>query len=106
MTTDAKISPAFEPFLANSNPNDKRDAIVIFRAPSTKEPQVRGRLRSLKRRLDHVKARAQAQQPVQAKLLENYQKAGSARLRGDERLAVSAIGNTALPVASVRRTGR
>ena len=58
MTTESKISPAFEPFLAKSALNDKRDAIVIYSPPSKEEPPVRGRLRELKKRLDFVKARS------------------------------------------------
>lgn len=49
--TAAKISPAFEPFLADSGPNDKRDAIVIYRSEPPAEPQLRGRLRELKQRM-------------------------------------------------------
>jgi len=30
MTTQSKISPAFEPFLAHSQPNARKDAIVIY----------------------------------------------------------------------------
>ena len=33
-----KISPAFEPFLAGSGPNDKCDAIVIYRTPADDNP--------------------------------------------------------------------
>jgi hypothetical protein len=38
MKTKPKISPAFEPFLADSGPNDKRDAIVIYQAPVSDRP--------------------------------------------------------------------
>jgi len=86
MNPESKISPAFEPFLAESGPNDKRDAIVIHRAEMPKEIPVRGRLRELKTRLDYVKARAAAQQPVQAKILEDYREAGSKHLSGNQRL--------------------
>ena len=66
MSAETKISPAFEPFLAESGSNDKRDAIVIFRAPGIEGQRVRSRLRALKQRLDYIKARAAAQEPVQA----------------------------------------
>lgn len=104
MNAKAKISPAFEPFLAESGPNDKRDAIVIYRAPVAGEPRLRGRLRELKKRLDYVKARAAAQVPVQAKLFESYQKAGAKRLPGKQQLAVSPIGTSALPIATIEVT--
>ena len=51
MNDQTKISPAFEPFLADSGPNDKREAVVIYRAPPAEVPHVRGRLRVLKQRL-------------------------------------------------------
>jgi subtilisin family serine protease len=104
MSTEAKISPAFEPFLAGSGPHDKRDAIVIYRAPTAETLRVRGRLRELKKRLDYVKERAAAQRPVEEKLFDTYQKAGSERLRGRQQLAVSAIGSSTLPVATVEVT--
>jgi hypothetical protein len=80
MSGEIKISPAFEPFLAESGPNDKRDAIVIFRAPEIEGQRVRGRLRALKQRLDYIKARAATQKPVQARLFKDYQKASAKSL--------------------------
>jgi len=103
MSAKTKISPAFEPFLAESSPNDKRDAIVIYRAP-TENLRVRGRLRKLQERLDYVKARAAAQRPVEEKLFENYQEEGNKRLRSKQQLAVSTIGSSTLPVATVEVT--
>lgn len=104
MDTVSKISPAFEPFLAESGPNDKRDAIVIYRAPAAPEPPVRGRLRELKKRLDFVKARAAAQRPIQTKLLQNYRRAGSKALPGKEQLEAAPVGETTLPIATVEVT--
>ena len=104
MSTEAKISPAFEPFLSESGPNDKRDAIVIYKAPETNSLPVRGRLRTLKQRLDYVKARAAAQRPVQAELFASYQKAGAKQLPGKQQLGVSPIGTSTLPVATVEVT--
>lgn len=106
MNAKVKISPAFEPFLAESGPNDKRDAIVIYRVPTVEGPRVRGRLRELKMRLDYVEERAAIQKPVEEKLFKDYQKAGAKRLRGDQQLAVSAIGSSTLPVATVEVTRR
>jgi subtilisin family serine protease len=101
--TAAKISPAFEPFLADSGPNDKRDAIVIYRAEPPAEPRLRGRLRELKQRMDQIASRAQAQQGVQERLFETYQKDG-ARLASGQDLSVEPIGGSALPVASIEVT--
>ena len=104
MNDRTKISWAFEPFLSASGPNDKRDAIVIYRSPKVERPAPRGRLRALKRRLDYVKARAAVQQPVEAALFSSYQKAGAARLSRKQDLGVSSIGSSALPVANVEVT--
>ena len=104
MSAQTKISRAFEPFLANSGPNDKRDAIVIYRSPKVDRPRARGRLRTLKRRLDYVKVRAAAQQPVEAALFDGYRKAGGARLSRKQDLGVYSIGSASLPVAHVEVT--
>ncbi|HEY7543672.1 MAG TPA: hypothetical protein VID27_02260, partial [Blastocatellia bacterium] len=93
---EEKISPAFKPYLAELGANDKRDAIVIFKAPAPAAgPKVRGRLRLLKQRLDSIKTRATAQQPVQAAVLEKYQKEGSRQLPGKKHLEAAPIGNNA-----------
>jgi subtilisin family serine protease len=107
MNSAAKISPAFDPFLADSGPHDKRDAIVVYRAPGPSgEGRVRGRLRELETRLDYVKERAAAQRPVEEKLSDQYQKAGGRRHAGEESLEVEPIGASVLPVASVEVTRR
>jgi hypothetical protein len=61
LITNTKISPAFEPFLADSGEDGKRDAIVIYQAPPIEGLHLRGRLRELKRRLDKVKEQATLQ---------------------------------------------
>lgn len=101
-----KISPAFEQYLAQCGPNDKRDAIVIYRAPGGGEERVRGRMRALKQRLDYVKMRAAAQGPIQEKLLESYKKAGAKHLATNKELRVSSIGSHALPVTAAQVTKR
>ena len=60
MSACAKISPAFEPFLQGTDPNDKCEAIVIYEVPASNRPHARGRLRKLQQRLEAVKARADA----------------------------------------------
>jgi len=104
MSPSPKISPAFEPFLHDCGANDKRDAIVIYRAPRLEELPVRGRHRALKQRLDYVKARASEQRPLQASLLERYQAEGAKRLTKDKHLEAVSIGSSALPIAKVQVT--
>ncbi|MBC8234072.1 S8 family serine peptidase [bacterium] len=104
MKIETKISPAFEPFLSESGANDKRDAIVVYRAPVVESLPLRGRLRELKRRLDYVKERAAIQRPVEERLIESYQKAGSEILQGKQQLSASTIGSGVLPVKELEVT--
>jgi len=90
----AKISPTFELFLSQAAPEERRDAIVIFR-PSNTLPPVRGRLRTLKAKLEALKA---AQLPVQAKLMSEYVREGSKHLTGNAKLSTAPIGQSTLPV--------
>ena len=93
---EEKISPAFQPFLAESDPHDRRDAIVIFRAPQPEGIPVRGRIRALKQRLDMIKAQARAQTPVQAKVTEKYQKSAALKKPNERReLELETIGGSA-----------
>jgi hypothetical protein len=75
VNSDSKISPAFEPFLADSGEDGKRDAIVIYQSPQPNELRVRGRLRKLKERMDEIKILAAKQKAVERQIAENYQKA-------------------------------
>lgn len=52
MSIEHKISPAFDPFLAGLDEDDKRDAIVIYEAPQTEGLPKRGRLREVHSRLE------------------------------------------------------
>src|SRR5215471_16403396 len=110
ITSETKISPAFAPFLADSGPDDIREAIVIFRSPerpakpAPKSPT--GRLRALKERLKEVESRKLSQQAVQREVLKSYQQAGSKSLPGKQELRVATIGSSALPVAAVEVTPR
>lgn len=98
-----KISPAFEAFIAHSEPNEKRDAIVIYQAPP-QEARVRGRFRELKRRLKEVESRAATQRVAQRQLFEGYGKASVKTRPGNKRLEVSSIGESTMPVANVEVT--
>src|SRR4030095_5918687 len=110
ITSETKISPAFAPFLANSGPDDIREAIVIFKSPArpaTSDPQsLTGRLRALAARLKEVESRKLSQQTVQREILSGYQQAGSQSLPGKQELRVATIGSNALPVAAVEVTPR
>jgi subtilisin family serine protease len=108
ITSETKISPAFAPFLADSGPDDIREAIVIFRSPERppeKEEQTpTGKLRALAERLKEVESRRLAQQAVQYEALVSYQQAGGKSLPGKQELRVATIGSNALPVAAVEVT--
>jgi serine protease AprX len=99
-----KISPAFEPFLAGSGPNDKCDAIVIYRTPADDNPPQMSELREIDRRLKYVHERAAAQRAVEQEVFENYQRAGARRTRGRRDLSYTPIGDSTLPVATVEVT--
>jgi subtilisin family serine protease len=102
--SETKISPAFEQYLAEGRPNDKRDAIVIYQPAAEETPRVRGSLRALKARLDDVKMRAAARGPIQEKLLASYQRAGAKHLTGDKALHTTEIGQNTLPVVATQVT--
>jgi subtilisin family serine protease len=101
MTFTKKVSPAFEPVFAQSGPNDRHEAIIVYRVPASTVPPVRGRLRELKKRLDSLKARYR---PIQAKVLKDYQEEGNKHLSKDQGIAVSTIGKSTLPLAWVEVT--
>lgn len=104
MNPDNKISPAFEPFLAEMGEDDKRDAIVIYKAPPFEGLPPRGRLRELKNRNWLVEVQKRAANQVAAKLFDEYQEASEDRGYQDEPLEVSTIGSGALPMATVEVT--
>ncbi len=104
MSFQTKISPAFEPFLADSGEDDKRDAIVIFQAPPIEGLLLRGRLRELKRRLDEVKEQVAIQKAVEQKALTDYQAASRDLGYAETPLQTAAIGTGTLPVATVEVT--
>jgi subtilisin family serine protease len=100
-----KISPAFQPFLAEGDSHDRRDAIVVFRTPQPEGLPVRGRIRALKQRLDIIKAQARNQTPLQAKVSEKHQKSAVPK-KPHERsdLELHSIGAGALPVSKTAVT--
>lgn len=106
MTARSVISPAFGPFMAESGPTQKREAIVIYQAPAPEERRVRGRLRALKQRLQQIESFAAAQKPIQAKVLQGYQREGSRRMPGKPKLEANPIGASVLPAATVEVTSK
>ncbi|MEC4812412.1 MAG: S8 family serine peptidase [Scytonema sp. PMC 1069.18] len=102
MKPEKKISPAFEPFLAEMGADDKRDAIVIYTAPVVEGMPSRGRLRELKKRLVEVHQKAAIQRATE--IFDEYQVASHDLGYHDEPLEVSTIGSGALPVATVEVT--
>jgi subtilisin family serine protease len=101
---ETKISPAFQPFLAESGAEARRDAIVVYKAPAPEGLPVRGRLRVLKQRMASIKARAAAQREIHAQLEEGYRKEGAKRMDVKQPLSMAPIGSSALPVAAVEVT--
>src|SRR5215475_2151609 len=110
IASETKVSPAFAPFLAESGPDDIRDAIVIFRSdelsPGREEKPSTGQLRKLSARLKEVESRSHAQQAIQHEILTGYQQTGSRSLPGNQELQFSTIGSNALPIAAVEVTPR
>lgn len=104
MSIKTKISPAFEPFLADSSEDDKREAIVIYQAPPLEGLPLRGRLRELKRRLDEVKKQATLQKAVEQKIISGYQEASRDLGYAEQPLRTSTIGTGTLPLANVEVT--
>ncbi len=108
--SETKVSPAFAPFLADSGPNDIRDAIVIFRSSegssSKGDSPSTGQLRALSARLKEVESRSRYQQEIHQEVLTGYQQAGNKSLPGNQELHFSPIGSNVLPVAAVEVTPR
>ncbi|NLE44899.1 MAG: S8 family serine peptidase [Chloroflexi bacterium] len=101
-----KISSAFDPFLNESGPNDKRDAIVIYQAPLLDRVPEQSSLRRRGARMRYVEERAAIQKLVQERLFESYLEAGSKKMAKGVDLDVAAIGSSALPVATMEVTRR
>ena len=107
MSNENKISPAFEPFLAGLDEDDKRDAIVIYEAPHSEDIPTRGRLREVKGRLDQVRRQVTIQKAVQEEIFDHYQEASRDLGYGDdEPLEISTIGSGMLPMATVEVTSK
>jgi subtilisin family serine protease len=104
MSIEDKISPAFDPLLAERKSNEKIDAIVIYESPKLEDLPTLEELRSNKTRLSYLKERAKHQQAIQAQLFESYQTQGAKHFQSHEEPAIAQIGSGALPVAAVEVT--
>ncbi len=101
MHPDKKISPAFEPYLADSRRRDKLEAVVIYQAPTARRPK-RGRegLRLAETRVEYAAEQAVLHKEVETRILSRYMD------EGDESLMMSPIGSSALPAITVEVTQR
>jgi serine protease AprX len=101
----SNVSPSFEPFLAEADPTDTREAIVVFR-PEPPTPNPRGRLRELRDRLAAIKAKAKAAKPLVEQLASAYTKAAAAMQPESKALGLSvrSVAGAKLPVAVVTVT--
>ena len=104
MSDHAKISGAFDAFMADSGSNDKRDAIVIYRAPrdgplpsASKDPAAR---------LEYVKQHADRQRAIYVSLRDAYELEALRRLTRKIELTTSSVGSNVLPIAKVEVTSR
>src|SRR5262249_54688 len=94
----SKISPSFDAFFEDHNPDAKHEALVIYHPPKTRQTEPlsrRGRLRELSNRFELIKQFAQEQHSLQQTLAANYH----AEVSTD--FSVSTIGNNTLPVLAV-----
>lgn len=101
--TKEKISPAFEPFLAESGTKDMQEAVVIFRSPAIPELLLSGRMRELKTRLDFIKEKAKLHKPMEDRILRTYQREGRKELSGFKAISSSTVSRN-LPVFRVEVT--
>lgn len=99
----SKVSPAFEQVLSHADPDEKRDAIVLFSEPQMEVPPLRGRLRVLSERLEEIERRAAVRRREDAAALHRYQSVSREQLGGNRELQASMIGKV-LPVAAVEVT--
>jgi subtilisin family serine protease len=100
-STEDKISPAFGAFLAEAGPKERREGIVVYRAPRTREAPP-GSVLEFRRRQALVRARASGQKKVEAELYEGVRKLGKSI--GGEAVTFAGTGGGAMPVARVEVT--
>jgi subtilisin family serine protease len=95
-----KISPAFEPYLADSRRHDKHEAVVIYQSPPVRARGRDGGLRNVDARHQLAEAQATLHKEVESRIFTRYLGAG------DDSLMMSPIGGSALPAITVEVTQR
>lgn len=98
MHPEDKISPAFEPYLADSRRRDKHEAVVLYQAPPAKRLRSREELRLAETRVAYAAEQSAVHKEVESRIVDRYLDSG------DDALLPRPIGNSALPVLSVEVT--
>ena len=105
MSDHRKISTAFDAFMADSGANDKRDALVIYRAP--RDGTLPSEPKDPTKRLKYVKERADRQRTLYISFSDAYQSEALRRqINKRLELTTSSVGSNVLPVAQVEVTSR
>ena len=102
MHPEKKISPAFEPYLADSRRRDKLEAVVIYQAPKARKSRGREGLRVAETRVQYAAEQAVLHKEVESRIFSGYLESGAS----DESLMMSPIGGSALPAVTVEVTQR
>jgi subtilisin family serine protease len=95
LKAEAKISPAFEPYLAESKRNEIHEAVVIYRSPDLPEDE---NLRDGQRRRRRVHDQIALHKAVETRIHEEYQEASRGALE------ITPIGGSALPAVTAEVT--
>ena len=91
MNHQGKISKAFDPFMSDSGPHDKREAIVIYRSPQVEQLPEPIALRASRIRSAFVNECADRQKAVHGSIVEGYEKEGPRRLKEKVELSTQII---------------
>ena len=105
MSDHGKISTAFDAFMADKGANDKREALVIFRAP--RDETLPPAPKDPTERLKYVKERSDRQRSVYISFSDSYEfEALRRRVNKRLELTTSSIGSSVFPVAQAEVTSR
>ena len=104
MNHQGKISKAFDPFMSDSGPHDKREAIVIYRSPQVEQLPEPIALRASRIRSAFVNECADRQKAVHGSIVEAYEKEGPRRLKEKVELSTLSLGSGGLPVSQFEVT--
>ena len=104
MRNRVKISEAFDAFMVESGPNDKHDAIVIYRPP--KDGNGPSPSKASGERSNYLKMRVAGQRVVRSAVVEAYQREGQRRHAPNRSVefAASSVGSDVLPVSLIEVT--